>query len=71
MFGQRTGKGGDPGGHAEELVGPRGRREAHDHPLLGALTHTLSTHRSFNKKPHHHPPSLKGLNFVPVKTHLI
>lgn len=68
MFGQRAGEGGDPRGHAEELAGLRGRREARDPTLLRALTHTLSTHRSFNKNT---PPSLKGLNFVPVKTQLI
>lgn len=65
MFGQRAGEGGDPHGHAEELVALRGRREAT--ALLRALTHTLSTHRSFNKN----APPLKGLNFVPVKTQLI
>lgn len=69
MFGQRAGEGGDPYGHAEELVGPRCRREAQDPTLLRALTHTLSIHRSFNKNAP--PPSLKGLNFVPVKTQLI
>lgn len=55
MFGQRAGEGGDPHGRAEELVGLKGRREAQDPTLLRALTHTLSTHRSFNKNA---PPPL-------------
>lgn len=67
MFVHRAAKGGDPCGPADEPIGLRGEREAQDRTLSRALTHTPFTHRNINKS----SPSLKGLNFVPVKTHLI